>query len=521
MPLKLKVLFVVAETWPLVKTGGLADVVPALARALREQGCDVRILMPGYREVEEAFAGQAAGRSFEVLPGIDRVRLIRGRLPDYDIPMWLLHCPSLYDRPGGPYVDEYGNDWWDNSVRFGVLGKVASLFATGRGLDGWKANVLHGHDWHAGLAPAYAAFDRKVSAGTVFTIHNLAYQGNFDPGVRRFLGIEEQAFHMDGLEFYGQLSFLKAGLWYSDRLTTVSPTYADQVQTEEYGCGMSGVLRRRSAVLSGILNGVDGQVWSPDTDALLPARYTADDLDGKARCKLELQDRLGLVRGPEIPILGMVGRMATQKGWDLLAEAMPALLADKIQCALVGSGDHALEAQLGRLAARHPGAVGLHVGYDEPLSHLVMAGSDVFNVPSRFEPSGLTQMYSQRYGTPPVVRRTGGLADSVVEATPASIADGTGTGFFFEQADAGALADAVLRAVRMFREDRATWRRLQANGMAHDFGWHKPAAAYRDVYEKALVDSRVRRGLRSQAGQIPAKAADRPGRPGTRRQGNR
>ena len=517
MPPKLKVLFVVSECWPLVKTGGLADVVPALARALMAQDCEVRILMPGYRQVEEAFAGKAASRPLAVLPGVDRVRLVRGRLPDYDIPMWLLSCPALFDRPGGPYADESGHDWWDNSVRFGVLGKVATLFATGRGLDGWKANVLHGHDWHAGLASAYAAFDPAVAAGTVFTIHNLAYQGNFHPGVRHFLGIEEQALRMDGLEFHGHLGFMKAGLWYSDRLTTVSPTYARQVQTEEYGCGMSGVLRMRSGVLSGILNGVDGLIWNPETDALLPARYTADDLDGKARCKLALQDRFGLARGPEIPILGMVGRMASQKGWDLLAEALPALLAEKIQCVLVGSGNHELEAQLAHLAARHPGVVGLHLGYDEPLSHLVMAGSDVFTVPSRFEPSGLTQMYSQRYGTPPVVRLTGGLADSVVEATPASIADGSGTGFFFELAEATALAEAVLGAVRLCREDHAMWRRLQANGMAQDFGWHKPAAAYREVYERALVDSRVRRGLRQPAGKHPVKAADRPGRPGTRR----
>lgn len=493
MPLKLKVLLVVAESWPLVKTGGLADVVPALAHALIEQGYEVRLLMPGYRETEEAFAGKAAGRSFEALPGLDRVRLIRGRLPGYGIPTWLLHCPSLYDRPGGPYLDPQGNDWWDNSLRFGMLCKVAALFGKGRGLDGWKADVLHGHDWHAGLASAYACFDPEVTAGTVFTVHNLAYQGNFDRKVRRSLGISSLAFHMDGLEFYGHLSFMKSGLWYSDRLTTVSPTYARQVQTEEYGCGMDGVLRKRREVLTGILNGVDESVWSPDTDPLLPARYSAADFTGKARCKLELQDRFGLARGPDTPVIGMVGRMTAQKGWDLLADAVPALLADKAQVVMVGNGDHALEAQLTRLAAHHPGQLGLHVGYDEPLSHLVMAGSDVFTVPSRFEPSGLTQMYSQRYGTPPVVRRTGGLADSVCQATPASIADGSGTGFFFERADAPSLATALLQATRLYREEPAAWRRLQANGMAHDFSWRRPAKAYGEVYEAALESSRLRR----------------------------
>lgn len=494
MPLKLKVLFVVAETWPLVKTGGLADVVPALARALLAQGHEVRILMPGYRSVEEKFAGKPAGRFFDGLPGLSRVRLIRGRLPDYDIPMWLLHCPSLYDRPGGPYVDDRGDDWPDNSLRFGMLGKVATLFASGRGLDGWKADILHGHDWHAGLAPAYAAFDPGVTAGTVFTIHNLAYQGNFDPAVGRALGVDPRAFHMDGLEFYGHLSFMKAGLWYADRLTTVSPTYARQVQTEEYGCGMDGVLRRRHEALAGILNGVDQQAWNPATDMLLPARYGAAQVtEGKARCKLELQDRFGLARGPDIPVVGTVGRITAQKGWDLLEAAAPAVLAGKAQLVMVGSGDHALEDRLRALAERHPGQVGLHVGYDEPLSHLVVAGADIFTVPSRFEPSGLTQMYSQLYGTPPVVRRTGGLVDSVTEATPASIADGSGTGFFFTAAEGNALADALNRAVALYREDAATWRRLQANGMARDFGWDVPARAYAQVYEQALDASRRRR----------------------------
>jgi starch synthase len=493
MPRKLNILFVVAESWPLVKTGGLADVVPALARALTELGHDVRLLMPGYRQVEETFAGKAAGRFFAALPGLDRVRLIRGELPGYGVPTWLLHCPSLYDRPGGPYADAQGHEWWDNGLRFGMLGKVASMFGAGRGLDGWRADILHGHDWHAGLAPAYASFDPAITAGTVFTIHNLAYQGNFDRTLLHALDIGPEAFAADGLEFYGHLSFLKAGLWYSDRLTTVSPNYARQAQTEEYGCGMAGVLRRRAAALTGILNGVDEDAWSPATDRFLPARYSAESLDGKARCKLELQDRFGLARGPEIPIVGMVGRMAAQKGWDLLAGAAPALLADKVQFVLVGSGDRALEAQLEDLAARHPGLVGLHVGYDEPLSHLVVAGADLFAVPSRFEPSGLTQMYSQRYGTPPVVRLTGGLADSVTEATPESIAAGTGTGFFFELADGGALTAALRKAVRLYRGNPLAWRALQANGMARDFSWRKPASVYADVYAAAQTASRARR----------------------------
>jgi starch synthase len=493
MPPSLKVLFVVAETWPLIKTGGLADVVPALARALKEQGHDVRLLLPGYRDVEEAFAGKPAGRFFDVLPGLVRARLIRGELAGYGIPTWLLHCPSLYDRPGGPYSDPHGDDWWDNSLRFGMLGKAASMFVSGRGLDGWKPDVLHGHDWHAGLAAAYAHFDPAIIAGTVFTVHNLAYQGNFDPMLQRPLGLSPDAFQMDGLEFYGRLSFMKSGLWYSDQLTTVSATYAQQIQTEEYGCGMAGVLRKRQGVLTGILNAVDDHVWNPATDPFLPARFSAHDLEGKARCKLELQDHFGLARGPDTPVIGMVGRMASQKGWDLLAGAAPSLVADKAQFVMVGSGDHDLEQQMAALAKRHPGSIGVHVGYREDLSHLVIAGADIFAVPSRFEPSGLTQMYSQQYGTPPVVRRTGGLADSVTECTPDSLADGTGTGFFFESAEPEAFAAALQRAVRLYRENPAAWRALQANGMAHDFSWRKPAASYAEVYRAAIASRRSRR----------------------------
>jgi starch synthase len=514
MPLELKVLFVVAETWPLVKTGGLADVVPPLAKALTVEGYDVRILLPGYRDVEAAFGGKPVGRAFEALPGLDRVRLIRGKLPQYGITTWLLHCPSLYDRPGGPYGDAHGHDWWDNSLRFGMLCKVASMFASGRGLDGWKADILHGHDWHAGLTPAYARFDKASTAGTVFTVHNLAYQGNFDRKVRRSLGISSLAFHMDGLEYYGHLSFMKSGLWYSDRLTTVSPTYARQIQTEEYGCGMAGVLRQRRGELVGILNGVEDRLWSPESDPLLPARYSARDLAGKAACKLELQERFGLERDARVPIVGMVGRMTAQKGWDLLADAAAALAGEQVQFARLGNGETAVEARLRELAGLHPGWIGLHVGYDEALSHLVFAGADIFTVPSRFEPSGLTQMYSQRYGTPPVVRRTGGLADSVTEATPASIADGSGTGFIFDQAEARALESSLRKALALYREEGGAWRAVQLNGMARDFGWGRSARAYGEVYEAALEASRQRRLGEPRAS---GKRQIGLGAPGTRR----
>ncbi len=494
MPLKLRVLFVLAEAYPLAKTGGLGDAGPALARALIESGVEVRLLMPAYRDAARRFDGKPVGKPFRVLEGSDRVRLVRGRLPEYGIPTWLVDCPALYDRPGGPYADEHGHDWWDNSLRFGILCKVAAMFASGQGLDGWKADVVHGHDWHTGLTSAYTAFDPEATAATVFTIHNLMYQGNFDRKVRHALGIDSLAFHMDGLEFYGHLSFMKAGLWYSDRITTVSPTYARQILEEEYGCGMDGLLHHRRDRLSGILNGVDHTLWDPAGDRYLPANYALGDMEGKSRCKLALQERFGLPKGPDIPVVGMVGRMAHQKGWDILADAIPRILPDRVQFALVGSGDETLEAGMRELAARHPGGVGFFQGYDEGLAHLVCAGADIFTVPSRFEPSGLTQMYSQCYGTPPVVRRTGGLVDSVAEVTEGSLADGTGTGFFFDRPSGEALAAAIRRAVGLYRSDRDTWRNIQANGMRMDFSWKSAAAGYVEVYERALDDRRSRAG---------------------------
>ncbi|MEJ2513627.1 MAG: glycogen synthase GlgA [Gammaproteobacteria bacterium] len=492
MPLKLKVLFVLAEAWPVAKTGGLGDVGPALARALIDVGAEVRLLIPAYRGAAAKLEAEAVGAPFRPLAASHRVRLLKGRLPEYGIPTWLLDCPPLYHRPGTPYGDEHGHDWPDNAERFGVLCAAASMFARGSGVDGWKADVIHGHDWHAGLASAYVALDGEATAATAFTVHNLAYQGNFDRQVRPMLEIEAPAFHMDGLEFHGHFSFMKAGLWYSDRLTTVSPTYARQILEPAYGCGMDGLLRHRSDRLSGILNGVDHHFWDPRRDSLLPAAFGPGDLKGKARCKQALQEKLGLPGDPRSPLVGMVGRMAHQKGWDLLIEALPDLAEKGLQFALVGSGDEALEARLRELAAARPDSVALFSGYDEAVAHLVFAGADLFAVPSRFEPAGLTQMYAQCYGTPPVVRRTGGLVDTVTEATPEAVADGTGTGFFFDAATAAALAEALGRAAALLRDDPLTWRRIQENGMRRDFSWDQAAGQYMEVYEKAIEDRRAR-----------------------------
>ncbi len=468
-----------------MKTGGLADVAAALPEALKARGVDVRILLPGYRSVVSVLRTRPVGKPFKPLISADRVRLLRAELPGRGIPIYLIDSPALYDRPGGPYTDAYGKDWWDNAIRFGMLSKVGALFGSGSGVEGWKADVLHLHDWHAGLAAAYTHFDPRATAATVFTIHNLAFQGNFDRKVRKALGISSLAFHMDGLEFHGNLSFMKAGLYYSDQLTTVSPTYARQIQTREYGCGMDGVIRKRADRLTGILNGIDENTWNPDRDPHLPARFNADNLAGKARCKALLEERTGLTPDPRGPVAGMMARMTEQKGWDLFVAAAPDLLESGVRLVAVGGGGP-WQDRLERLAERYPGRFALVDSFSEEMAHLLEAGADLFLMPSLFEPGGLTQLYSQRYGTPPVVHRTGGLADTVTQATPASIRNGTGTGFLFNRPEAGALVAAVRQAVELYRDEPDAWLELQRNGMRKPMGWESPADRHLNVYGAAI-----------------------------------
>jgi starch synthase len=490
MPVDLKVLVVAAEVHPLVKTGGLADVTAALPVALGKLGVDARILMPAYRGVNDKLRGTQAGRPFEILPTVRKVRLLKGALPGTDVPVYLVDCPTLYDRPGGPYSDQYGRDHWDNALRFGVLGRVAARFA-GRGLDGWRPDVVHGHDWHAGLAPAYLEFDPGTSGASVFTIHNLAFQGNFDRKVRHALDIDSLAFHMDGLEFHGHLSFMKYGIYYSDEVTTVSPTYALQITQPSHGCGMDGILRRHASRLTGILNGIDREEWNPATDRALRARYSAEDLSGKRACRDDLGEWMELAAGG--PVIGMLGRMTAQKGWDLFLDAAPRLIESGARLAMIGEGNPDYEAQIDILTRRFPGRVGHLSTFSEDSAHRLIAGCDMLVVPSRFEPCGLVQMYALRYGTLPVVHRTGGLVDSVTAITAESLQDGTGTGFLFDAPTPASLADTAALAIALHREAPDAWRTGQLNAMAVDFGWRHAARQYLDVYRNALDARRGRR----------------------------
>ena len=500
-----RILYVCSEVFPLLKTGGLADVSAGLPPALIAQGADVRLLLPAFPSVVTGVVPQGpsllvpAGGSMGLPGGLGPQAgtergptpwLQRGRIEASGLPVWLLHAPGLYDRPGNPYQDASGKPWADAAEQFAWLGWAAALLGTG--LDsGWVPDVVHGHDWHTGLAFAY--LDRLAAAGrrrpaTTFTVHNLAYQGVFDPSVRERLGLPDALFQMQGLEFHGQVSFMKAGLHHADAITTVSPSYAREITGEAQGCGLDGVLRERRDRLHGILNGVDDAVWDPANDALVQPGYSADDLRGKAAAKARLQQRLGLKADPDALLFCVVSRLTEQKGLHLLPGVIDELVQRGGQLAVLGAGDPLIEQALQHAAQRHPGAVGLQVGYDEALAHGLIAGSDVILVPSRFEPCGLTQLYGHRYGTLPLVRAVGGLLDTVTDCSLENLDDGSASGFVFHGLDEASLLSALRRAFAL-RSREADWRAVQRRGMSLRFDWARAATDYLRVYAQARTDA--------------------------------
>lgn len=481
----MRVLQVCAELYPLIKTGGLADVCGALPAALAGHGCDVRVLLPAYPAVlrgVDAAAVPATG----VLP--DGVRLLQGRLPDGRTMAYLIDAPQLYEREGVPYQDADGRAYSDNHRRFALLGRIAASLADG--LDpAWLPQVVHGHDWHAGLAPAYLRAAQRHRgrrlAASVHTVHNLAFQGTFGPEVLPELALPADFYQTDGLEFHGQVSFMKAGLHYADLVTTVSPTYAREIQGEEQGCGLDGVLRARSAVLSGILNGVDTAVWSPATDTLIAKPYDVESLVGKSHSRNALQREFKLTLQKQAPLFGVVSRLTEQKGFNLILQALPQVLERGGQLVVLGSGGASLVAALQNAAAAHPKAIGVTVGYDEALAHRIIAGADVILVPSRFEPCGLTQLYGLAYGTLPLVRRVGGLADTVVDCSLENLDAERATGFVFERFDAVDFGAALGRAFALFKR-RGEWRGVQRRAMSQRFGWDAAAIRYVAQYRRLL-----------------------------------
>ncbi len=470
----MRVLAVASEVFPLVKTGGLADVAGALPAALAAHGIAVTSLLPGYPAVLRQASGGAVVMDWPALFG-GPARLLATRAAGLDL--LVLDAPHLFDRPGTPYAAPGGTDWEDNGLRFASLGAAAAQAAAELGFD-----ALHAHDWQAGLAPAYL---RHGPAGrripSVFTIHNLAFQGQFPAALFPRLGLPDAAFSIDGVEYFGGVGFLKAGIFHADRITTVSPTYAAEIRAPEGGMGLDGLLRGRGADLSGILNGLDTAEWDPATDRHLVARFDAGHVSPRGANRAALQARLGLAPEAEAPLFAFVGRLAWQKGVDLILGALPGLLEAGGQLALLGSGEAGLEAACRAAAAAHPGRVGAMIGFDEGLARLLYGGADSVLVPSRFEPCGLAQLCALRYGAPPVVARVGGLADTVVDANEMALAGGFGTGIACAPGSAPLLEAAILRAAGLIRAGKP-WRRIQANAMATDVSWTRSAARYAALF---------------------------------------
>lgn len=473
----LHVLSVASEAYPLIKTGGLADVVGTLPGALAAEGIATRTLLPFYPSVARAVPNAEAVHAFAELFG-GPAWLRAGTAHGLDL--LLLDAPHLFDRPGGPYVAPDGTDWPDNPVRFAALARVAASLAKGL-LPGYAPDVVHAHDWQAGLTPAYLFYDGGPRPGTVITVHNLAFQGQFPASLLPLLGLPPSSFTMGGVEYYGMIGYLKAGLRFADRITTVSPTYAAEICTPEAGMGLDGLLRGRADVLSGIVNGIDVEVWDPARDRTIPRVFDALHPGGRRDDKAALQERFGLTVDAGAPLFGVISRLSWQKGLDLLLGALPVLLEQGAQLALLGSGEPALEAAFTAAATQHSGRIGCRIGYDETLAHLIQAGSDAIVVPSRFEPCGLTQLCALRYGAIPVVSHVGGLVDTVVDATDEAIAAGTATGVQFAPVTQDGLETAIRRAVTLLRTPR-TWRAMQLTGMETDVSWRGPARQYAALY---------------------------------------
>ena len=476
----MRILHVASEIYPLVKTGGLADVAAALPRALVKRGLDTRILLPGLPGILAGMQALESVARIGAVFGAATVTLLRGRLPDSGVTAYVVEAPFLYRRAGNPYVGPDGHDWSDNHRRFALLSWTAAHIASGELDEAWTPDLVHAHDWHTGLVPAYMAQNPGLSTPTVFTIHNLAFRGIFPLDAHEDLGLPVRKLTPLGIEFHGKISYMKAGLVYANRITTVSPTYAREICTPEFGCGLEGVMRDRGRDLSGILNGVDYEIWNP-SDPAIAAPYSAEDLGGKAACKLALQAELGLSTQAAGPLFAVVSRLTSQKGMDLLLAALPELLREGAQLAVLGSGDGDLEAGFRYAAAANPEQVAVHIGYDEEMSHRFMAGADTLLVPSRFEPCGLTQLYALRYGTLPLVRQVGGLADTVVDASADNLIAERATGFVFHEASRHALGARIREACALYRTHDA-WQKIQRRAMVQDFSWDDSAAHYEALY---------------------------------------
>lgn len=493
----MKILCIASEVAPYVKTGGLGDVMGALPKALAELGHDVRVVLPYYNLIDSIrWQTELELDRIEVwLPaGPKTISIWRLHDPRNPIPIYLVKCDELFHR-GKPY-DDGTQEYADNALRFSYF--CLAVFWMLKGLE-WSPDILHCHDWQSAMIPTYLRKMESVrddpmfaQCKTILTIHNLAYQGVCSPDFLPLIGLPKESFNLTELEYFGKLNLLKGAIVFSDRLTTVSRRYAGEIQTSAYGCGLEGVLRARSPVLTGILNGIDEDTWDPQTDPVLPAHFSAEDLAGKAVCKQALQEKCGLPVNPDAPVVSIVSRLVEQKGFDLIAEALPAMMETGSQFVLLGTGDEKYQKFFRRAAEQYQTQISVNIGFDENFSHLIQAGSDMLLMPSRFEPCGLNQFYGMRYGTVPIARQTGGLADSVENATETKILSGEATGFTFQRYTAGDYLAAFRRAVGVYQEGRQTdlWRKLMVTGMTRDFSWRRSARDYERLMMETLPKER-------------------------------
>ncbi len=476
-----KILAVASEVFPLVKTGGLADVVGALPAALAQHGVEMRVMVPGYPAVMAALEEGKPVRLYDDLFG-GAGRVLAGRARGLDL--LVVDAPHLFDRPGNPYLGPDGADWLDNWQRFAALSRAAADAGQGR-IDAFVPEIVQAHDWQAALTAAYLHFAPRPAAKTILTVHNLAFQGKFPAAIFPELGLPDAAFAIAGVEYYGGVGYLKGGLHYADAITTVSPNYADEICTPEYGMGLDGLLRARRNVLTGIVNGIDTAIWSPASDEHLALSYVPRNFVRRRQAnKRAIEQRLGLAEG-DGPLFCVVSRLTWQKGMDLLVQALDGFVVQGARLALLGAGEATLEGEFTKAAGQHPGRIGTMIGYDESLSHLLQGGADAILIPSRFEPCGLTQLYGLRYGCVPVVSHVGGLADTIVDANEAALDQQAATGLQFAPVDTSSLARAIDRAIRLYA-DRKAWNSIQTAGMKTDVSWEKSAARYAQLYKRVL-----------------------------------
>jgi starch synthase len=481
----MKILFASSEATPLIKTGGLADVAGSLPAALNHIGEDCRLILPGYPDVLEKADNLKSLAELEIAGEKSPIHLLMGSSGPHKVPLYVVDAPHMFKRPGNPYLSPEGVNWPDNADRFSLFCHAVAAFARGRVEHDWKPDVVHANDWQTGLIAPLLSTETDRPA-TLFTIHNLAYQGLFDHSTFQRLGISDHLWSYEHLEFHGQLSFIKGGIALSDRVNTVSPTYAAEIKTAEFGYGLEGLLNHRKDHFSGVLNGIDYHAWDPLTDKHIDTPFSAEGFSEKSNNKLALQREYGLPVDERIQLFGYIGRLVDQKGVDLILQVLPGIMDAGAQMVMLGSGNKDLEHALEKISNRYHSRVGVFIGYDEGLSHRIEAGCDCFLMPSRFEPCGLNQMYSLRYGTVPIVRRTGGLADTVVDVTPSTLSNGSATGFVFDNADGNSLWGAVEHAINFYRRSITDWEILARTGMQQDFSWEASAQHYLELYQTAI-----------------------------------